>query len=280
MRTGLGFMQGRLVDRVDGKIQAFPFRDWQNEFPIAQTLGIKYIEWTVDASTLLNNPLCTEKGRADIKKYSMKYGLSVASITGDCFMQAPFWKCDASDRSRLLKDFDLILVSASKVGSSHIVIPLVDQGRLDNQEQEEILISQCLDRIDMLRSYKIRLVFECDRGPQEFARLIERFPKDCFGINYDIGNSASLGYDPTEELSAYGERVYHIHVKDRVFGGATVPLGTGNAQFDLVFNKLSMLGYCGLFVLQTARAEDNNHIQVLKRYIHFTEQYMEKYFGS
>ena len=35
-------------------------------------------------------------------------------------------------------------------------------------------------------------------------------------VNYDSGNSASLGYDPTDEFAAYGERVGSVHIKDRV----------------------------------------------------------------
>src|SRR3546814_5788968 len=36
----IGFMQGRLCDRVDGMIQAFPWQDWESEFPTAHRLGI------------------------------------------------------------------------------------------------------------------------------------------------------------------------------------------------------------------------------------------------
>ena len=56
-----------------------------------------------------------------------------------------------------------------------------------------------------------------------------------------------------EEFGAYGERVGSVHIKDRVRGGGTVPLGEGDADFDAVFDALRTLGYRGDFVMQIAR---------------------------
>ena len=44
----IGFMQGRLSEVVDGKIQAFPWRGWQEEFRQARKIGIGLMEWTLD----------------------------------------------------------------------------------------------------------------------------------------------------------------------------------------------------------------------------------------
>jgi L-ribulose-5-phosphate 3-epimerase len=95
------------------------------------------------------------------------------------------------------------------------------------------------------------------------ARLIARLPVERFGINYDIGNSAALDFKPAEEFSAYGARVLNVHVKDRVLGGTTVPLKTGSADFDAVFAALAQKNYQGNFILQTARAAECNHSEVL-----------------
>ena len=44
MTEQIGFMQGRLCERVDGKIQAFPWRDWKNEFPAAAAIDLHLME--------------------------------------------------------------------------------------------------------------------------------------------------------------------------------------------------------------------------------------------
>ena len=46
-------------------------------------------------------------------------------------------------------------------------------------------------------------------------------------VNYDSGNSASLGYRPRDEFAAYGSRVGSVHLKDRRLGAGTAPLGRG-----------------------------------------------------
>ena len=108
---------------------------------------------------------------------------------------------------------------------------------------------------DALRQ-RLSIVFESDHTPAALARFIDALPSKIFGINYDIGNSASLGYAPTEEIGAYGARILNVHVKDRVRGGTTVPLGTGNADFAAAFRALRRARYSGNFILQTARAAD------------------------
>ena len=87
-----------------------------------------------------------------------------------------------------------------------------------------------------------------------------------FGLTYDIGNSAGLGFDPGDEFKAYGERIIHVHVKDRLRGGSTVPLGEGDALFDNVFDYIAAQNYQGDIILQTARADDDNHGGVLTTY--------------
>ena len=66
----IGFMQGRLSALVDGKIQAFPWNEWREEFPRAKALGLGRMEWTIDQERLRENPLTTESGRGAISRLS------------------------------------------------------------------------------------------------------------------------------------------------------------------------------------------------------------------
>ena len=73
----LGFMQGRLVPMVSGKIQAFPFDTWQKEFPYAVNLGLSIMEWTLDQDNLSSNPLLTQDGQKEISSLCNYYGISI-----------------------------------------------------------------------------------------------------------------------------------------------------------------------------------------------------------
>jgi hexulose-6-phosphate isomerase len=100
-------------------------------------------------------------------------------------------------------------------------------------------------------------------------------------VNYDTGNSAALGFDPVEEFAAYGPRVLNVHIKDRVFGGNTVPLKTGATKFPIVFAELAKIGYSGNLILQTARAMDNGHAKVLEDYRDMTIEWVrDSFLGS
>lgn len=277
MSHQIGFMQGRLCERVDGKIQAFPWRDWEKEFPAAAAIDLHLMEWTLDQMRLYENPLMTADGQEKIRGLCQQYDVTIPSLTGDCFMQAPFWKTSGQARTDLQSDFLAIGRACAAVGIRMMVVPLVDNGRLETVEQEDVLIDFLLAQQPFLIEHQLQVIFESDFTPPELARFIARLPAERFGINYDIGNSAALGFNPAEEFAAYGARVVNVHVKDRVLGGTTVPLTTGCADFDAVFSALAQQNYQGNFILQTARAADSNHSEVLGSYRDMTQQWMQQY---
>lgn len=270
----IGYMQGRLCPMVDGKIQAFPWRHWRTEFPAAQSLGIGLMEWTLDHDRLPENPLMTEHGREEIRELSSRYGLRVGSLTGDIFMQAPFWKVDGASRDERLAEFDQVLDACADLGMRIVVVPLVDNGSMSTPNDEAVVIGAVTARAERLRRDGMLIAFECDYAPADLARFIERLPADVCGVNFDIGNSAALGYDAREEIAAYGDRIVNVHIKDRVLDGTTVPLGAGNADIPLVLRLLVSHGYRGAFILQTARAQDGDDEAVLGRYFHLVREWL------
>jgi hexulose-6-phosphate isomerase len=274
----IGFMQGRLSAPVEGRIQAFPWRDWRLEFERAKSCGFAFVEWTLDQDRLRQNPLMTEAGRREIAELTKTHGVRVASITGDCFMQAPFWKARAVGAKRdLVEQLVAVCDAAAKVGAGVVVVPLVDAGRLENHAQED-------DVANTLGGLTTRLAttvaFEIDYAPFDAERFIKRLPASRFGINYDIGNSAALGFDPVQEITSYGPRIVNVHVKDRKFGGTTVPLGTGDADLPGTIRRLERGGYRGNYVLQTARAADGDDVGAAQRYREMTLRWIAAGAGS
>jgi hexulose-6-phosphate isomerase len=262
----LGFMQGRLSPQVDGKIQAFPVGCWRDEFEAAERLGLTRMEWTLDQEGLLDNPLMSPAGRAEIARLSRQHHLQVYSVCGDCFMHAPFWKSSGAARERLYATLESVVDATAEAGAKILVIALVDNGSLENAQQEALLIDGMTRATPHLRSKGLRVAFESDYPPEQLAAFVARFPGDTFGVNFDMGNSASLGWDPKLEVTTLAPRIINVHVKDRVLGGTTVPLGEGHADLPRVFLLLEDCGYQGSLILQTARAADGDHAGVLSRY--------------
>ena len=95
----------------------------------------------------------------------------------------------------------------------------------------------------------VNLALETDLDPISFKNLLQSFDSELIKVNYDIGNSASLGFNVVEELSAYGDFISDIHIKDRSLRGASIFLGKGNADFPTIFKKLKQIGYKGNFII-------------------------------
>ncbi len=268
--NALGFMQGRLSPMVGDRIQAFPAKYWESEFTEARHVDLKMIEWTIDSLEFLKNPLVTTAGQKLIRELCKRTGLSIPSVTCDYFMENPFW--DAKGMN-MLADLTRIIEGMEEVNARILVIPLVDNSSIKEKPQGVRHFFKSLE--PTLNAGHIQIAFELDLPPKRAGEFINEFPEYLFGVNYDIGNSASLGYDPAEEISVYGNRVLNVHVKDRLLGGKTVRLGEGAADFYGVVQALARAKYNGNYIFQTARASDNNHTGELKRNIQFFEEILQ-----
>lgn len=273
----IGFMQGRLSPIENGLIQSFPSKNWQNEICLASKNNLDTFEWTIDYKNLYENPILNLDGVLELNKSRKKYNISIPSLTGDCFMQKPFWKESKSFKKKLQEDFINVLYGCNKVSISIVLIPLVDNGSIENTKQEQILYEFLSSKQDLIKDLHLKVCFESDFSPKRLKKFISVYDEDIFGINYDTGNSAALGYDPTEEFKSYGERIINIHIKDRPYRGSTVPLGKGDTNFDLIFDLLKKYNYNGNLILQTARSENNDHLGVLLKYYNFVQKLTKKH---
>lgn len=109
----------------------------------------------------------------------------------------------------------------------------------------------------------IHLSLETDLGPKDFLHVVKMFNSKSVTVNYDIGNSASLGFDPKEEFEAYGNYITDIHIKDRKLNAGSVELGTGNAEFNKVLSLIQKINYTGPFIMQAYR--DDEGLEIFKR---------------
>jgi L-ribulose-5-phosphate 3-epimerase len=270
----IGFMQGRLSNF--GKfIQEFPINNWENEFKIAQKNKFSLIEWTIDNQTLKNNPLMNKNGIKKINLLKKKFKIKVKTLTCDYIMQKPYWKILFKSESKLIKKNFVKIINQSKlIGVSKIIVPLVDNSKILNNFEKQQVIKSMKQLTPNLKKNKQKILFETDLKPIETRDFIKKFNLNFFGINYDIGNSASLGYDTKSEIDLYGKYIKNIHIKDRKLEGQSVQLGKGNANFNLFFQNLKKLNYKGFYILQTARSTNQKHIQVLKSNRKFLYNYL------
>ena len=83
MKFHYGVMQGRLSTKIGKKIQAFPSKNWKEEFSKAKSLGLKSIEWTLDYRNLKKNPILSTDifskigFKAHPPPFKIKYNISL-----------------------------------------------------------------------------------------------------------------------------------------------------------------------------------------------------------
>ncbi len=263
LNKNLGFMQGRLSPIIDDMIQRFPYDDWNSELILAKNNNWNLMEWTIDYFTFEKNPILDDS--FDNIKFE---GIKIDSITADFFMQDPFFLHESKEKiNSLILDFKKVINSMIKLKIKYIVLPLVDNASLTQNKVDEDHVIEKLSLIfNEFKKDNIEFIFESDYKPKKLLKFIEKFNSKKVGINYDSGNSASLGFKCEEEIFTYGQWIKNCHLKDRVFGGATVKFGEGNTDFQKILRCLNDIKYDGNFILQGARADNDEHLKLLNFY--------------
>jgi hexulose-6-phosphate isomerase len=267
LTTQIGIMQGRLSPRIDGKIQAYPAKTWQREFQIAKEIGYSSIEWIIEKPFEVN-ALMSKSGIQEINQVITDTGVKIDYVCADVFMQQPLVRMSQQTREENKNYLTNILLNAKEVGAIGVEIPFVDSSSIKNENEKIELILCMQDAFGLAKEIELKVSLETDLNPTSFRDLLERINLEHVQANYDIGNSASLGFNPIEEIKAFGNRILNVHVKDRILGGATVPLGAGNSDIKLVFQKLNEIGYSGGITMQAARGEDD--VAVAKEQLSYT----------
>jgi L-ribulose-5-phosphate 3-epimerase len=273
MKNKIGVMQGRLLPKFQGRYQAHPVGYWKKEFQIAQHIGLGCIEFILDFNDAEENPLLKAGGIDEIKTIVEKTGVTIQTICADYFMEAPLHSEDTALSERSQQIMNRLLNSAEALRVTDVVIPCVDQSSLNGQDAADRFVQMLLPLVKIAEEKKINLALETDLPPKPFIELLDRFNSDRVTINYDIGNSAALGYDPIEELNAYGTRITDIHIKDRFLNGGPAILGKGGADFISFFNKLLEVKYKGPFIMQAYR--DDEGLEVFKQQLDWIRPYLE-----
>jgi hexulose-6-phosphate isomerase len=248
-------MHGRLLPPEAGRFQAFPLSRWREEFALAERAGIDGIEWIYEVYGEDDNPLGSDAGIEEIGELAVAHGVDVESVCADWFMDRPLLRENPGER---MDKLEWLLGRCSRAGIKRVVVPFVDASRLEGADDIDALVELLRSRGDALSEIGVEMHLETDLGPDDFAELLGRVDHELVLANYDSGNSASLGYDAAEEFGAYGDRIGSVHIKDRVRGGGTVPLGEGDADVPGVIGMLREGDWDRPLVLQVARGDEGH----------------------
>jgi hexulose-6-phosphate isomerase len=269
--TQLGIMEGRLVPPEPGRFQSFPLTRWADEFELAQQVPLHYIEWIVDEYGAGVNPF---PERVDeLLMLARRTGVAVRSLCADLFMEQPFVRCSDAEFAQRIATLEEMIAAAQRCGINRIVIPFVDRSKIENEADEARALQMLQAALPAAHRTGVELHLETALAPAAFAALLAQADDPFVKVNYDSGNSASLGYRVADEFAAYGARIGSVHVKDRVLGGGTVALGTGDVDFPALFDALRAIAYSGDITLQVARGADGDEVAWTRANRAFVERF-------
>jgi L-ribulose-5-phosphate 3-epimerase len=281
VKSRLGVMQGRLSAPINNQIQAFPENGWQDEFRLCRMLGLQCIEWIYEYGGHESNPLMSDAGIDDMMKLEKMFSVDIGSVVADYFMVQRLFGNDQVMIKNAIDNLYALIDQCKKSSIAIIELPFVDASALCTLEDIKQLRETLRGVLKYASDKNILISLETSLPPRQFHELIESFCSPCVKVNYDMGNSASLGYDPVEEIMLLGKYIINVHIKDRLLGGGTVPLGCGNTDFKSVFATLKSVGYHGDFILQAARRDLSHQTEyvhyedTIREYINFVEPYIE-----
>lgn len=267
-------MQGRLVPPESGRFQSFPRARWRDEFALAAAAGLDTIEWIYDGYGEDLNPLATEAGIRELNSLCEFHGVAVESVCADWFMDFPLIGIEAEQaRERWLR-LGWLMQQCAPLKINRVVVPFVDASAIRNADDVASVTTGINSLVPMIELTKVELHLETSLSPPDFSSLLARSMHPGIKVNYDAGNSASLGYRPQDEFAAFGARVGSVHLKDRRKGAGTVPLGEGDTDFSALFDCLKAVNYSGDFVLQVARGADGDELPWTRQNVRIARQWM------
>lgn len=272
MDISVGIMQGRLLPPFEGRFQAFPAVGWDHEFLLARQAGLKRIEWIYEVPHEADNPLGSDAGIAELRRLEAESGVEVRSVCADYYMTRLLVADGCRPDSEVVAHLRWLIGRAGLLGCRYMVLPFVDSSSLKTEQARDAAAAAISAALPAAEAAGVELHLETDLPPPVFAALLGRIGHGLVRMNYDIGNSASLGYDPAEELTTMARWLGSVHVKDRVLGGGTVPLGTGSADFSTCFRLIRGAGFDGTYILQAARDAAMPEVELAHRNIAFVER--------
>lgn len=146
---------------------------------------------------------------------------------------------------------------AKLIGAKFIVVEPRDPAEWDNLEA-------------LVKEYDIRLAIHNHGKGTVYgdpatvqAILARRDPR--IGVCLDVGWVTAAGFDAAKVFTAYGDRVFDLHFKDKKIEPAAdgkevildVPVGTGAANYAGLFAAIKRTGWSGVLAIET----DNRSFQ-------------------
>ena len=254
----IGCSQGRLIQSHNGKLQCFPGDKWQEEFAIASSCGLNYLELLAERNHNSRNPIWSDEGLKQIEKCVISNELETYSACLDFIIDQSIFKEDGNSNDVLSYTINF-LRQVKKIGIKVVILPLLERSNPDlftfNCVTDNLLylLEEC-NRLD------INLIIESVLDSEKLFKILNYINHPLLGCVYDTGNRFEIG-DPVNEITLLSKFIKHIHLKDKR-NKQNVVIGTGCVDFLSIFRNLRDLSYEGALCFETNRGKNPKNTMI------------------
>lgn len=243
----LGIYQGRL-SYSKKKLQCFP-KDPFKEFEIAANTKYDFIEFFSEEDYSKTNPIWSLEGINKYKKFSKLNNIKIYSFCDNYYIK---------NNLALKHSITYFLKIIKKIRTLKIkkyIIPLYKKSHINSSNKKK-MIKNLSYISDICTNYNIDLLVESNMSPKFFNLIKSEIKKKNLYFLFDVGNRVVLKRNISKDLISFGNKIKHIHLKDKNIFNKNVIIGRGLVDFDLFFSQLKIINYKGSYTVESQRGQN------------------------
>jgi len=247
LKNKVGIVQGRLTAAPKARLQFFP-KNWRNEFAIAQSSKIDFIEFFSERIINKKNPIWNDKDLNEYIKLAKKNKLKILNFCDDHIIQNSILK------KTTIKYLKILIKQCGKLKIKNIIFPMYSKSELTNLNWKKyIKVFKLLG--NFANRFNISILIESDISSKYFKNLKNKIKIKNFYFLFDTGNRVITQSNIYQDIIEFNKDIKHIHIKDKNKNKKNVILGEGMVDFELIFKKLKKIKFKGNFTIESVRGK-------------------------
>jgi len=235
----IGIMQGRLMPADLNRSQVFPEQSFEEENVIIKGIGFSHYELLIDKDGVCEKLIKSESGKNKLNLFGSNSGIKTYVACLDCLCSISL----LSESEKFCLRLNRIIEDLSKTTVKTLVIPFFDENYINEENvfAGAIKILKKFGCFEKAIKADILLAVEICLSADLIVPIIKEEENLC--ICLDVGNISDIGFNCVNEIKKIGNKLVHIHFKDKTILGQSVRLGSGLVDFKGVLQTLKKVDY-------------------------------------
>ncbi len=230
---------------------------------VSGQLGYDSVEFNVDEDALLPR-LWGKQKRAELLSLAEDSGVALQSLCINAHRTFNYASPDPHTRAIGVSLLNQCIELAVDLRGELILVCGWDCKEPKIERSWDLFKAGLLQSVSLAEHHGITLAleavgFEYLLTTAQLMEMIAEVDSPCLGVYLDVGNAASIGLSPVEEIKAAGQRAAQMHFKDTraEFFAQTLPFGEGIVDFGAALQALEEIDYDGYLVVELHPARDD-----------------------